>query len=330
MLCVPALWALAVVGAGIAAAAIAIVAFMPATFVTDMPDSPQPASWTQGSPVPTPRTEVAAATAAGKIFVIGGFDRTGSAVPTVEAYDPEADEWRAVAPLPIALHHTAAASHGDMLYVVGGYLSTGEPSSVLLVYDPSADSWEELAPMPAARGALAAAFVNGILHAVGGTDTGFGRGLPLATNHAYDPETDTWEEKAPLPTPRQHLAATEHGGKLYVVGGRIDGLLSNLDANEAYDPKTDSWEQLRPMPSKRGGLAAAATDAVYVFGGEQPMGTFANAERYGPENDVWTAEPPMPTARHGLGAVALDGRIYVLAGGPQPGLTVSDTNEILK
>lgn len=325
----PALWIVAIVGAGITAAAIALVALMQSSFITDVPESPQPSSWVEGSSVPTPRTEVAAAAAAGSIYVIGGFDSAGAAVPTVEAYDPEADEWRAVEPLPFALHHAAAASHGGLMYVAGGYLGTGEPSNALLVYDPSADSWEELAQMPAARGALAAGFVNGVLYAVGGTDTSFGGGLPLATNYAYDPETDTWAEKTPMPTPRQHLAGTELDGKLYVVGGRIDSLFSNLDANEVYDPETDSWEQLAPMPSKRGGLAAAATDAVYVFGGERPTGTFANAERYDPENGAWTAEPAMPTARHGLAAVAFDSRIYVLAGGPQPGLTASGANEIL-
>jgi hypothetical protein len=33
-------------------------------------------------------------------------------------------------------------------------------------------------------------------------------------------------------------------------------------------------------------------------------------------------------ARHGLGVTSLDDRIFVIGGGPQPGLTVSDANEI--
>ena len=36
----------------------------------------------------------------------------------------------------------------------------------------------------------------------------------------------------------------------------------------------------------------------------------------------------MPIARHGLGAASIDNTIYVLGGGPQPGLSVSDTNEV--
>ncbi len=37
----------------------------------------------------------------------------------------------------------------------------------------------------------------------------------------------------------------------------------------------------------------------------------------------------MPTARHGLGAAAVDGSIYVVAGGPEPGGTFSSANERL-
>jgi hypothetical protein len=36
----------------------------------------------------------------------------------------------------------------------------------------------------------------------------------------------------------------------------------------------------------------------------------------------------MPTARHGLGVTAFDSKIFVIGGGPYPGLTVSDENEI--
>jgi hypothetical protein len=36
----------------------------------------------------------------------------------------------------------------------------------------------------------------------------------------------------------------------------------------------------------------------------------------------------MPTGRHGLIAAAINDKIYVIGGGPEPGLTVSGTTEI--
>ena len=68
---------------------------------------------------------------------------------------------------------------------------------------------------------------------------------------------------------------------------------------------------------------------IYVFGGEEPSKTFDNNEKYDAKTNKWTFEPPMPTARHGLAAVYIqDDKIYVIGGGPQPGLSVSGANEI--
>ncbi|MGI0040246.1 MAG: Kelch repeat-containing protein, partial [Nitrososphaera sp.] len=241
--------------------------------------------------MPTPRTEIAGAALDGKIYIIGGFDRLGSAVSTVEVYDPEVDRWNASEPLPWPLHHAAAASYNDTLYVVGGYLEDNEPTDKLLAYDPEMNEWQELAPMPTPRGALTANFVNGTLYAVGGVNSSFSSpAAPLATNEAYDPETDSWAQKAPMPTPRQHLAsAVVDDWLLYVIGGRIDSLSSNLDSNEMYDPQNDNWTKLEPMPPKRGGLAAASPvdDNIYVFGGESPTGTFGNNEAYNPASGKW-------------------------------------------
>jgi hypothetical protein len=36
----------------------------------------------------------------------------------------------------------------------------------------------------------------------------------------------------------------------------------------------------------------------------------------------------MPTARHGIGAAAIDGRIYVPAGGREPGYAATQANEM--
>lgn len=60
-----------------------------------------PSLWSNGAPLPTPRSEIAGAALNGKIYIIGGFDETGQSTTTVEVYDPIADKWtEAAAPLP--------------------------------------------------------------------------------------------------------------------------------------------------------------------------------------------------------------------------------------
>jgi N-acetylneuraminic acid mutarotase len=126
------------------------------------------------------------------------------------------------------------------------------------------------------------------------------------------------------------LAVAALGGRLYAVGGRINGDYSrNLASNEAYDPPTDRWEQRAPMPTARSGIAAAVLEGrMFVFGGEGPAGTFSQAEAYDARTNSWSSHARMPTARHGLGATAVGGRIYVVSGGPTPGDSVSAADEI--
>ena len=46
------------------------------------------AAWRRAAPVPTPRTEVAAAAANGEAVVVGGFLADGSTTGRAEAYSP--------------------------------------------------------------------------------------------------------------------------------------------------------------------------------------------------------------------------------------------------
>src|SRR6516164_4551593 len=57
-------------------------------------------------------------------------------------------------------------------------------------------------------------------------------------------QPNRWTALAYIPTARDHLAAAAIDGRLYAVGGRIDGNYSrNLSSNEVYDPATNRWEQ---------------------------------------------------------------------------------------
>jgi N-acetylneuraminic acid mutarotase len=185
-----------------------------------------------------------------------------------------------------------------------------------------------LAPLPTPRGALAAAQLDGRIHAVGGVGL---NGKNTSAHESYDPATNRWTSRAPLPTSaRDHLAAAAVDGRLYAIGGRINGDYNrNLTANEAYDPAADRWEERAPLPTARSGIAAAVLDGrIFVVGGEARSGTFSEVESYDPKTNSWSSYAPMPTARHGLGAAVADGKLYVISGGPKPGVSRSAANEI--
>jgi len=291
--------------------------------------------WETRAPMPSNRSEVAVAELGGKIYVMGGFKFHGVVTSrAVEVYDPQTDRWEEKAPLPEGRHHAAEAVVDGKLYLIGGYkgflnwetLRTRkhQPTNQVWEYDPGQNRWQARAPMPTARGALAVGVIDGKIYAVGGGNAvgGGSWGHGVNTLERYDPITDTWQALPPMPTPRHHLTAAVLDGRLYAIGGRQAGLGSSIGVNEIYDPNTKRWITKAPMPSKRSGIAAAVLGRqIYIFGGESKQEAefiaFNATESYNHHTDQWTVHISMPTARHGLGAAVFDGRIYVIAGGPQ-------------
>jgi N-acetylneuraminic acid mutarotase len=184
------------------------------------------------------------------------------------------------------------------------------------------DCWMTKASMPTARTYLGVAAINGILYAVGGHITGGAGGAILATLEAYDPASNTWTTKAPMPTARYLLATAAVNGVLYAVGGtNSQSGNSDLATVEAYDPASDTWTTKAPMPTARFGFRLAAINGIlYAVGGNiANVGVQATVEAYDPATDTWTTKASMPTARSYLGLAAINGILYAVGGATNGG-----------
>lgn len=283
------------------------------------------AAWTAGTPLSEPRSEVAAAPLLGRIMVAGGLLESGANSRRVDAYDPARDAWTRLPDLPVSVDHAAAASVRGRLVVVGGYGADRQPLRAAFLFDGS--GWRTLPAPPEERAAAAAtATTGGTVWIVGGRT----RDGLATTMLALDLRTLRWRV-ARGPRPREHLAATALGGRVYAIGGRLAGFDTNFAAVEAYDPRTNRWRRLPDLPSPRGGTGAAAVAGRIVsVGGESPDGTERTVWALRPSAGRWVRLPDLPTPRHGLGVVALGGRVWAVAGGPEPGLTVSGAVESLR
>jgi len=280
-------------------------------------------AWRRLAQAPSERTEVAAAAVGDRIYVLGGYGPDGVTLTTVEVFDTGAGTWARGPDLPVAVNHAMAATLDGVLYLAGGNDGNG-PSPQAARLD--GDGWRRLAPLPQGRSAGGLVALDGRLYLVGGVVEG---GL-AADTQVYDPAADRWTPAPGLPTPREHLGAAGSGGRVYVVGGRTGGIGGNLDVAEAFDPAAGRWSSLPPMPTARGGLAATATASgqVVAVGGEAAA-TFEEVEAFDPGSGRWRSLAPLPTPRHGLGVVAVGDVVYVLAGGPRPGLHTSAANEAI-
>jgi N-acetylneuraminic acid mutarotase len=125
--------------------------------------------------------------------------------------------------------------------------------------------WARLAEFPEPTEELLGASAGGKLYVFCGLAPGW---KPMGLVYEYDPATDTWTKKKPMPLASHHVAFTEYRGKIYVIGGRVGAAgmtaASNTNVVEQYDPGTDSWGGCahgcppRVVPWRRACMAAAS------------------------------------------------------------------------
>ena len=132
----------------------------------------------------------------------------------------------------------------------------------------------------------------------------------------YDPVTDTWTTKSPMPTSRGWHSANVVDGKIYIMGGSQNGGPSNMMRHvltvEVFDPETDTWSQKNDMPKSRAvGSGSLVDGKIYLFGGYEGK---RRVDEYDPSTDTWTTKSEMPTARIGLSTSVLEGKIYLIGG----------------
>ncbi len=320
----------------------------------------QAQKWNRLAAFPEASEELYGIGSGGKLYVFGGLAPGWKPKGLVYEYDPGRDRWTKKRNMPLLSHHVALAEIQGKIYVIGGFTLPGsgpaawQPIDNVWEYDPAIDSWKALAPLPTKRGSANAVVVDGKLYVLGGAglhpgskETAVSPAGPhraLGTNEAYDPATNKWETRSPMPTARNHAAAGNVGNKIYVIGGRLGSAFvtraSNTDIVEVYDPASDQWGALlAPMPTARSASSwGLFKGKIYVAGGEQRTSeyqrTFRAVEAYDPVTNRWTILPSMEFPRHGMAGDVIDGKFYLVSGdaasGSAPGTRIdTDVHEVL-
>jgi hypothetical protein len=127
-------------------------------------------TWSLGTPISVPRSELGAVLLNGKIYAIGGVTKAGNTTNTVEIYYPITDTWILGPSLPAGRASMAVGVRQGKIYVVGGTddWSVGNPTNTAFVFDPGTEIWSTVHSMPTSRTACRAAVVNDIIYVIGG------------------------------------------------------------------------------------------------------------------------------------------------------------------
>jgi len=262
----------------------------------------------------------------GRLFVFGGFhsDVTYETTARSDAYDAAGNSWQRVADMPVEITHAPAVVDGTTIWLLGGYVGDhpGAATSQVWKYDVVGGRWSTGPPLPAARGAGGAAIVGRALHFFGGTSRSGSNGDPDQGDHwvlALDGGT-TWQPRAPLPNPRNHLAGVGLGGLVYAIGGQHgeNETTGNQQQVDAYDPASDRWVPRAPLLAPRGHISASAVvvgDRIVVIGGTEQGDRASGAiDVYDPAANAWTSMGVLPDTRKTPVAGLLGTELYVATG----------------
>ena len=290
---------------------------------------------------PDVRNQVGRATSAGKNSSAGLQAPETSLVSDAQGNSLRLStlQWPQKADMPTARSCFSTSVVDAKIFAIGGRVllerdEFGDTElSTVEMYDPETDTWERKANMPTARSGVSVSVVDGKIYAIGGETikkiayhkswTNETKELP--TVEMYDPVTDTWTQKADMPTPRKTKTCVVDG-KIYAIGGSGFDLTSNnhwqLATVEVYDPTTDAWAKAKSMNHTRYDAALSVVNGeIYAMGGtgwplieDQSNSYLSSVEVFNPETNRWQERTEMIAPKAGHAASVTDGKIYVTGG----------------
>lgn len=239
-------------------------------------DAYRPATdeWSRLPDLPSGVHHAMAASAAGKLYVLGGYNESRRRLRTAFVLDGKT--WRRLPSLPEPRAAGGAAIVAGKLYVVGG-VAAETLARTMLVLDLRTRRWTKL-PGPAPREHLAVAAAGGAVHALGGRKAGIDTNLDAF--ELYEPKIRRWRRLPAVPGPRGGTGAAALGGRIFSVGG--EEVAGTIGSVYAYRVASGRWEPLPGLPTPRHGLGVVATGArLYaIAGGPQPGLYVSDATEY--------------------------------------------------
>lgn len=177
-----------------------------------------------------------------EIYFVAGRTETGK-VPFFYKFNPQKNEWIKLADVPQATFNIALAAVNDKIYSIGGDLFKDTTRE----YNPDTDSWKILEPMQTGRQHIDCGVYKDEIYIMGGLTSW----KSITKQHeAYNVLTNSWSEKAAIPSLRNNAAVVTLDNLIYVIGGAgtEDDIWGDVWTVETYDVVSDKWEQKNNLP----------------------------------------------------------------------------------
>ena len=259
-----------------------------------------------------PRSHATAAVFDSKLFVIGGQDRAGSPVASVEVFDIRDGHCSYINNFRLPFlegkrKNYAVVPREDKIYFIGGEDETSTHLKSFDVFLLDKNDNRPLAPMSEGRSHCSAVLYNDGIVVMGGCGPMEGdppRPSSLASVEKYCFETGEWSSLPAMTRPRDSHCATVCDGKIYAVGGSVSGLTNKEDEEESrntntievYDAEKNSWSVHDELSIARWNSSAVTLKRknVLLIGGR--FGIRFSVQTYDPHTGefVTCSKPPKP------------------------------------
>lgn len=186
------------------------------------------------------------------------------------------------------------ATSGNDIYLFGGNKENGLYDDCLHKYNVTANIWELInAELGQNRTSANGFAINDKIYLGGGED-----GEDLNDFWEYNITSDSWLQKADMPTSYKQSSVVEVNGKGYFIGGFSDNILGTIadpNANYTnqlleYDPVNNIWTAKQPFPGgKRAKMVSFSYNGkIYAGGGRNQNGqAVSDFYEYNPINNTW-------------------------------------------
>lgn len=296
---------------------------IPDVYLEILPDDPTDFGFNQvvsKSPLPTQRTNSAAAVLKDKIYVVAGKNYN-DILSIAEIYNPTTDTWSSVNSLMSQREELTLDEVNGNLYAIGGNKGIFAEGGIDQMFwdkvemfdsSPNIFNWINKKQMLRGRKEHASGVVDGKIYILAGMSrNSYDECRSNEGNNieVYDTKTDSWTIANDKVLCLVGPSSVTIGKKIYLFGGQLPNYVlaeGNAEGDKLgisyevniYNTETNSWEKGARMPHarSRGGLGII-NGRVYLIGGSGGSKVWSDkpgenynqyVDVYDPQTNVWT------------------------------------------
>jgi len=249
-----------------------------------------------------------------EVYFLAGRTETTRSVAYFYKLNPKTNNWVKLADVPKPATNFSLAVVKGKIYAIGGDIFQNANRE----YDPETDIWKILEPMPTARQHINCGVYENQIYIAGGLTSW----KNITQKHeVYDVLSNSWSEKAAIPSLRNNATVVSLDSLIYVFGGA--GTKENIWGDnwtvETYNVNTDTWVQKKDLPQLLFGPGVTVVNnEIIVIGGQTMIDGKEDASKkvfiYKPKFDQWIESSPLPIKNVFFGCTSIDNKIYVIGG----------------